>query len=128
MSDNGLTDAEHEQRKQAARSHGIYSFRDNGPGTLAPEKVGRLAELREMVKTQPGREQIRQETTARVALITELAYAEMRDAADDGESIFDAPVTARAGTWFAELRRLLDAWPPDELESANVLESLRNGD
>lgn len=120
-----LSDEQLKQRKQAARTHGLYSFENGGPDTLAPAKVERLAELREMVKTHPGREAIRQETTARVALIVEIAFSEMQETAEAGESIFDAGVTQRAATWFAELRRYLDAWPPDELENANILESLK---
>lgn len=123
-----LTSKQLERNRNAPRTHGIYAFRDNGPEALDASKVGSLQELRELVSTQPGRMELRQEMAARVALICYLAYGEMVEVADEkGKSIFDAPVTKRAGTWFAELRRLLDAWPDDD-DSANVLEGLQNGD
>ena len=110
-----LTDAELRQRRLAARKHGIRALELSGPDSLEvePEKVAALHELREMVRSEPGRRDLREELTARVALIVEMGFGELIKWTDQGRPLFQSPVIKRASTWVAELRRLLDSFPMD---------------
>ena len=45
-----------DQRQQAARKHSIYAFSDRGVEALSADNVNSLNDLRELVKTHPGRE------------------------------------------------------------------------
>lgn len=116
------------QHQSAARKHGIYAFRDRGPDALIePQQVSSLAELRELVRTQPGRDALRQEMTARVALICYMGFSELKNWADDGKPIWESPMIRRAATWMAELRRLLDTFPPEK-EAIDITEILRGSE
>ncbi len=105
-----------QEGNQAAVKHGIYSFQNRGDKSLNPQRVGRLAELRELVQTQPGRQELREELAARCALIVDLAMADLVKTHNDGHSIWTSPVIKRMGTFMAELRRVLDTFPADEVE------------
>jgi hypothetical protein len=97
---------------QAAKKHGIYAFEARGPQTLAPEEVESLKELRALVKTEQGREELREEVTARLLVLVLKSFDEM--AKKRGPELWNTPVLARAGTYLAELRRWLETFPPED--------------
>ena len=112
----------------AARKHGIYAFKDRGEESLTIENVKSLHDLRELVKTNPGRQELRQELAARVALIVYLGFNEMQKDAESGR-LWRGPVIKSAATWVAELRRLLDSFPEDSdiIDANEVLNAVENG-
>ena len=97
-----------------AVSHGIHAFQDNGPNRLQPAQINRLAELRELVKEEPGRQELRQELTARMALICELGFAHLRERTEAGDDIWSSGIIRRLATYVAETRRLLDSFQPEQ--------------
>jgi len=105
-----LSDAELEQRRQAARTHGLRAFEARGERSLEPGQVNRLQELREMVRDRPGREDLRRELLARTALLVEIGFAHLRQEAEAGADIWGSNVVKRLGTYLAESRRLLDSF------------------
>jgi hypothetical protein len=113
------------QRQQAARKHGIYAFRDRGEDSLTAENIKSLRDLRELVKTKPGREELRRELTARVATICWMGFGELQKAGKQG-NLWNSPVIRRAATWVAELRRLLDSFPDDSdvIDAEMILSTL----
>lgn len=108
----------------AARKHGIDALIERGPSTVEPGRVGRLAELRQLVRTHPGRMELREEMAVRCAMICDIAFSEIVVARREGQPIFDTPVMKRAATWFAELRRTLDGFPA-EGESGTAADIIR---
>lgn len=120
QSDSNMGKQLFQNGNKAARKHGIRALEDAGPKSLEPQQVGRLQELRQLVRTHPGRMELRIELTARAALIVDLAMSELTRHADSGESIFDSMVIKRGGTWFAELRRLLADFPEDSSDHAEL--------
>ena len=103
-------------QQQAKRTHGIYAFQDRGEESLEPANIGRLAELRRLVKTYRGRQELRQELFARTMLICDIAYGELRTTSEQGISIMENPVIRIASTWYALANRILDSFPEEDRE------------
>ena len=66
------TEAEIEQRRDAARTHGAYAFRDRGEQALEQPQRSRLEELKEQVRERTGVLQLMQERAANAVMMTEL--------------------------------------------------------
>lgn len=108
-----LTAAEREQRQQASRKHGIHAFESRGERALAPAEVARLQELRNLVRTAPGRREIREEIVARLVVIARKVFNDMEQMAGS-EEWWESGVVKRGGTYLAELRRWLDTFPTQD--------------
>lgn len=124
-----LTEAELEQRRQAARKHGIRAFETRGEDALLPAQITRLAELRLQLRDAPGRMELRQELTARMALIVEIGFAHIAEQRARGEDIWEGGIIKRYGTYAAELRRLLDSFgdKPEQGSAADeILEAMNH--
>ena len=96
-----------------ARKHGVNSLLNSGPDKLTdPVKITRMAELRQLVKSEPGRQEIRAELTARMALLCDLgfSYLGQQVEVEDGADIWSLDVIKRLATYTAETRRLLDSF------------------
>ena len=94
-----------------ARKHGVDSLLNSGPDKLAdPTQITRMAELRQLVKTEPGRQEIRAELTARMALLTALGFSYLAQQVEAGADIWSLDVIKRLATYTAETRRLLDSF------------------
>lgn len=93
-----------------ARSHGTHSFQQRGEVSLKPHQVNRLAELRQMVIDAPGRTELRQELTARTALLVDLGFAYLMEQVEAGEDIWQGGIIRRLATYIGESRRLLDSF------------------
>ncbi len=61
---------------QKAVSHGIHAFQDNGPGRLQPAQINRLEELRQLVKEEPGRQELRRSFLLRTWLTGQERWAQ----------------------------------------------------
>ena len=95
---------------RASITHGTRSLENSGPSRLSPENISRLSELRDMVKSDSGRMDIRRELTARMALICDLGFSHLSQQQQDGANIWDGGIIRRLATYTAETRRLLDSF------------------
>ena len=111
--------------------HGIDAFRTRGPGRLQdPASIERYSELKRLLATQPGREDLRIELGARAFLLVEMGFSELHRVYETGGDLWESPVIRRYATFLAECRRILSDWPDSEqaLESANVIMDMLNND
>lgn len=119
MEDRKLSEAEQQQRREAARKHGVRAYEDTG--LLAEEHEGfdtaLAAELLEQVGGDPAYRLLVQ-SVARRATILEMAYAWLgrEDVPvfwvedDDGHKILKwQPILNRLGSYHEGLRRDLDS-------------------
>jgi hypothetical protein len=67
-----LTEAELEQRRNAARKHGVYAVREKGEAALDEQGRSYLAELREHVQDREGVLGLLQERAATAVLLADL--------------------------------------------------------
>lgn len=107
------------------KTHGIHSLEDSGPKTLTPAEIEDLRELRQLVKTEPGRQEIREEIVSRLVIIARKFFGDIATAAHEDRDFWASGVVARGGTYLAELRRWLDTFPPDKAKNASIIELLR---
>jgi hypothetical protein len=110
---------------QQYQTHGIYAFEARGPDALAPEKISRLAELRALAATESGRLDLRKELTARLGLLVEMGFSQMRKDAEAGKDIFSSSVIKSFGVFANTFLRSLDNWPKDAEKPKDILEALR---
>ena len=119
-----------QRNNENAKRHGIRQFEDRGPARLTdPAQIERFAELKRMVKSEPGRIELRQELAARAALLVDLGFSELIRTNEAGKSIWNTPTIKRMGTYMAELRRLLDSFPADDELTASadkIIEMMHN--
>ena len=108
-----VSDEQLDQRQQAARKHGIFAFMDRGEEALEPVQRSRYIELREQLENHEGREDYRIELAVHIAMIWELAVAEMRKLTEEGKTIWTSNPVRFAGTYLNTLIRLLDSFPKD---------------
>ena len=118
-----------EDGKSIAEKHGVFAVEARGESALAPAEVESLRELREMVRTHPGRQEIREEIVARLVIITRKVFNDMEQLASSPKW-WEAGVVRRGGTYLAELRRWLDTFPTTDDQPKDVTALLKgeNGD
>ena len=100
------------------KTHGMRGLEISGPKSLDSAKYDRLSDLRRIVATHPGRQELRQELAARVALLVEIGFHELVKTHEDGKSIWESPVIGRYSTYLAELRRVLETFPADDIPAS----------
>ena len=110
---------------EASTKHGIYRFRDQGEDGLLPDKISRYQELKGQFDTEPGRLEFRKELAVHLATMLELGFYDLRNLAESGKSIWEAPPIARMGTYLNSLVRLLDGWPKEDGGAKNIIDVLR---
>ena len=118
-----VSDAQRKQRQQAAKTHGIFSFEERGPDALEPSEVASLQELRDMIDTPEGEREVVTEVKARLVIIVRKVFNDMAQLEKDPKW-WDAGVVGRGGTYLAELRRWLIAFPSERGEAKNITEAL----
>ena len=65
---------------RSSQKHGLYSMEFSGPDALMdPAKITRMAELREALRTQPGRDDVRHEMACRLVLMVEMGFDSIRE-------------------------------------------------
>ena len=112
-------------KNKNALTHGIYSLdKGNGIKVLEPFELDNLQDLRDLVKSGDGRLAIRDEIIARLVLISRKFF---NDAFNNhnSPSFWRTPTLARGGTYLAELRRWLDAYPDDQKTTVTLIQMLR---
>jgi len=108
-----MSEAQQRRQEQAPVTHGVHSFEKRGEAALVPAEVASLQELRELVAYPEGREQVRQEVTARLVIICRKVFGDMEASLADPQW-WEAGVVRRGGTYLAELRRWLDTFQPSQ--------------
>lgn len=116
-----------EDGKSIAEKHGVFAVEARGESALAPAEVESLRELREMVRTHPGRQEIREEIVARLVIITRKVFRDMERLAESPKW-WEAGVVRRGGTYLAELRRWLDTFPTTDGRPKDVTALLQGED
>jgi len=102
-----------EVRQKAAQSnikHGMGAVAARGRDALDPAEVQRLEDLRELLATEPGRIEVRQELAARVAIIVERGFQWLGANGEEHFAKGTGPLKY-LGVYSGLLARLLDSWP-----------------
>jgi len=123
MSEVALT-----QRQQAPLKHSVHALEQRGPEALDAQQIGRLSELRQLVREDSGRAHLRLELTARMYLVCELGFAHLRDKSDAGDDIWSGGLIRRLSSYVAETRRLLESLPSETSEPASITDVLMGSD
>ncbi len=109
-------------------THGIRTFEARGEAALNPFEVSNLADLRALVKTDPGRKEIKDEVVCRLVIIVRKFFADM-EANHKDPNWWNSGCVARGGTYLAELRRWLDTYSNSKEEiNALLLDAIRSAE
>jgi hypothetical protein len=111
IGENMITEKDLEQKRHAARTHGLYAFKARGEDALDTVQRSRYAELKELFDSDQGREAYRREFAAHLAMMCELGFSHIRDEAEAGRDIWKSSPAGRMGSYVNALIRLLDNWP-----------------
>jgi hypothetical protein len=109
-----LTEAGIKQRGNAALKHGMVAYERHGEAMLSDTGRGRLQELKEQFRTEPGRVEYREELAANIAILLELGFSYMREVTEAGGNLWECPPIRIAGVYLNSLIRLLDGWPKEQ--------------
>ena len=122
----GMSRAERAQKAgQASKKHGAYAFESRGEAALEPAEIASLQELRDLVRTEPGRQDVREEISARLIIVARKVFNDM-ELQLENPNWWDSGVVKRGATWIAELRRWIESFPPEFEAAMNVTEMLEN--
>jgi len=121
-----LSEKDLEQKRNAAKTHGIYAFRDRGIEALDNDQRGVYIKLRDQFKSEPGRIEYRERLAAHVAMLLELGFAHIGELAAKGYPVWKSPPVARMGTYVNALVRLMDHWPQDKNKNQTILDLMTN--
>ncbi len=108
---------------QSSKKHGAYAFESRGEAALSPNEVESLQELRDLVSSESGRQEVREEISARLVIIARKVFFDMEKQMGNPKW-WDAGVVKRGATWIAELRRWLETFHAENESSRNVTEAL----
>jgi len=106
-----------------AVTHGIYNLENRTPEAMTPFDVSTLHELRQLLKTDAGRLDLKIEVIARLAMIARKFFSDAFDTAK-AERWWESGVVGRGATYLAELRRWLDTVPAEQ-KDYTLIEVLR---
>jgi hypothetical protein len=101
------TEAELEQRQQAAVTHGAYAFQHRGEVALEPAGRTRLAEIREQVQDRQGLIDLLEERTAQAVLTCELVESHIVEEVHNGKRITEIPALAKLPAFWNSAQRHL---------------------
>ena len=127
------TEAEIEQRQEAAKSHGAYAFRDRGEETLTVSTRSRLEELKEKVQDRAGVLELMQERAANAVMMVELVTGFVGKEVKSGKQLSQISALDRLPAFMNTAQRalkdLISVMPNDKdaLDALNVLEAVRDG-
>ena len=127
------SDAELEQRQQAARKHGAYSFQDRGKAALEKPQRSRLQEIKDHVQDRDGTLELMKENAANAMMITEMVLSHISRQAKTGVQLEKIgglrQLPAFMNTAQRALRDLMNLLPDnqDVLDATAVLEAMRDG-
>jgi hypothetical protein len=120
-----FTDEDRRKGGEASQTHGIHAMENRGAASLTDIEVATLRELKELVRTESGKAEVKREITARLVLIARKMFSDMEEKLGDPRW-WEAGVVRRGATYLAELRRWMDSLPPEENELRNVTDLLRS--
>ena len=119
-----LTEKELKQRQDAAKKHGIYSYRDRGSQALDPQGRSRLQEISEQMRSRQGVEAMLQERASHAVMLVELATAYVAEQHEAGTPLDQIAVfkslPAFMNSAHRQIRALLDVMPAEIGESAEL--------
>lgn len=110
---------------RVTKTHGIHSFEERGEDSLTGLETMSLRALKELVRSDAGREDVKREIVARLVLIARKMFGDM-EASLDNPGWWESGVVKRGGTYLAELRRWLETLPPEKREIKNVTDLLHS--
>ena len=125
------TEAEIEQRQQAARKHGAYAFRERGESALNPPQRSRLQELKDQVREREGVLDLLQERAASAVMMVELITSYVAEEHEAGKPLSRIKtlrcLPAFMNTAQRALKDLIGLMPEgdDTLDAVKVLEDLK---
>ena len=109
---------EEAQRKggEATRDHGVYAVASRGKEALrGPAEKGRYQELKELVRTYPGRVELKEELATLAMMIVELGASSLRETHNKGGSVFDDKAILKALSPYMNVAlKALDSLPDDK--------------
>ena len=100
----------------------MYAFRDRGEaGLIDPQQISKLDELREMVKSDAGRIELKLELAARLGLLAEIGFGSLHDRYASKKArkshtgnLWDDPVIKRLATYLNLYVRVLDSFSRED--------------
>jgi len=107
----------------AAMTNGVSSLQTRAPVGMSPFDLDTLEELRHLVRTDAGRDDVKIEIIARLVLVARKFFSDAMEG-PKGARWWESGVVKRGGTYLAELRRWLDTMPKQQQE-ATLIEVLR---
>jgi hypothetical protein len=117
-SKEAMSEAEIDQRQQAARSHGAYAFRDRGDQALEQPQRSRLEELKAQVQEREGVLELMQDRAANAVMIVEVITSHIAKEVKLGIPLSNIPILralpAFMNTAQRALRDLLSVIPDDQ--------------
>jgi hypothetical protein len=119
------SEEEIEQRRNAAKKHGAYAFRDRGEQALEPTGRTRLAELREQVQDHDGLLSLMQEKAADSVLLFELLQSYVAEEVKNGAPLGEIAALNKLPAFFNSMQRALTgliALMPASKDEAMTLE------
>jgi hypothetical protein len=127
-----MSDAEHEQREQAARKHGAFAFRDRGEDALQPTQRSRLVEINEQLQERPGLVALAQDRALKAIMICEILESYVTEEAQSGKPVHEIPALKVLPAFWNSAQRALAAviaLTPDRknvVDAAHVLEVIEH--
>lgn len=118
-----FTDEGRRRGGEVTKKHGIHALENRGAASLTNLEIASLRELKELVRTDEGKAQVKREITARLVLIARKMFGDMETKLNDPQW-WESGVVRRGATYLAELRRWMDALPTGEREIRNVTDLL----
>ena len=119
-----FTDRDRQRGGEVTKTHGIHALENRGAASLTDLEVASIRELKELVRTESGKAEVKREITARLVVIARKMFADMEAQLGDPRW-WEAGVVRRGATYLAELRRWMEALPPEEHPIKNVTDLLR---
>jgi hypothetical protein len=116
------TDAEIEQRQEAAKTHGVFAFRDRGPDALQPTQRGKYAELQEQLSTRPGVIDALREQAVQTMLLAFIAQSYVVEQRNRGKSMDDIALLRSLPAFWNSANRCLKAYLDVLPSEENVLD------
>lgn len=125
------SERELEQRRQAARKHGIYAIQQRGEDAMIPPQRGRFAELREQLSDRDGVITAMIDQAAKMLVMVEAAQSYVANQAKAGKPLEDITLLTRLPAFWNSTNRALLAvlgnLPGDDTRRLDITDLLKGG-
>ena len=119
------TEAELEQRQEAAKTHGAYAFERRGEAALNQTGRSRLQELKDQVQDRQGVLALMQERTAGALLMVELLTSFVAQEHKRGVPLSDIAALGRLPAFMNTAQRALKDLITHMPENENILDAVK---